>query len=100
MMNVVVVSLRQAITPVRLMGRMNAVMRMLIMGIGALGGPVGGVLAGWLGLRPALWVCAVGSIVALLVLFPRPVARLKALPDPENYSESDMSEENKSPHRA
>jgi MFS family permease len=83
MMNVVVVSLRQAVTPARLMGRMNAVMRMLIVGIGSLGGPVGGVLADWLGLRPALWVCAAGSIVALVVLFPRPVARLKALPEPE-----------------
>ena len=78
--NIVVVTLRQTITPKAMMARMNAVMRTLLMGIGALGGPVGGFLAGWIGLRTALWVGAAGAVFALVTLFPRRVVTLREFP--------------------
>ena len=43
--NITQVSLRQAITPERLQGRMNAVMRFLVWGALPLGSLVGGALA-------------------------------------------------------
>ncbi|MBO4164716.1 MFS transporter [Micromonospora antibiotica] len=80
--NVIVVSLRQTLTPDTLMARMNAVMRMLMLGVAALGGPVGGGLATVIGLRPALWVAAGASILAFVVFFPRRILHLTELPEP------------------
>ncbi|MCQ6553745.1 MFS transporter [Streptomyces sp. C10-9-1] len=78
--NVLIVSLRQAITPQHLMGRMTAAMRMLLYGGGALGGPVGGVLAGVVGLREALWVAGVLSALMLVPIVLSPVGRLRTMP--------------------
>lgn len=61
--NVLLVSFRQAITPDRMLGRMNATMRFVLSG--AL--PVGSVLAGFVGenvsLRAALWCGTIGRAV-------------------------------------
>ncbi|MER0478955.1 MFS transporter [Streptomyces sp. Edi2] len=78
--NVVIVSLRQAITPDPLMGRMSAATRMLMFGGGALGGPVGGLVADQVGLHSALWVAAGASAVMLVPIALSPVTRLKSLP--------------------
>jgi MFS family permease len=56
--NVVTVSLRQRITPDRLLGRMNASYRLVGWGTMPLGALVGGVLAQALGLRGAFLVAA------------------------------------------
>ncbi len=78
--NVIIVSLRQSITPQPLMGRMTAAMRMLLYGGGALGGPVGGVLAGVLGLHAALWVAGVLSAAMLVPIILSPVGKLRTMP--------------------
>lgn len=80
--NVVIVSLRQAVTPPSLMGRMNAGMRMMLFGGGALGSLTGGVLGDAIGLRGALAVAAVGSAVMVVPTALSPVARLLGLPVP------------------
>jgi MFS family permease len=80
--NVIVITLRQAVTPRRLMGRMNAAMRMLMFGIAALGSPAGGFLSVWLGLHGALWVAGVASILALVPLFRSEIPKLTELPKP------------------
>jgi MFS family permease len=54
---------RQAVTPDRLQGRMNATMRSLNRGAVVIGAPLGGVLADHLGHRPALWI-AIGGLTA------------------------------------
>ncbi|MFD1151349.1 MFS transporter [Saccharothrix hoggarensis] len=59
---------RQAITPDRMQGRMNATIRSVNRGVIVLGAPLGGVLADWVGLRTALWLAVaglVGSAVAI-----------------------------------
>ncbi len=80
--NINQVSLRQAITPHRLQGRMNATMRFLVWGTMPLGGLVGGVLGEALGLRLAIAVSAGGGLLAFLWVALSPVPALKAIPEP------------------
>ncbi|HEX6443699.1 MAG TPA: MFS transporter [Streptosporangiales bacterium] len=51
---------RQAVTPDRLQGRMNATMRSLNRAMVVVGAPVGGLLADALGYRVMLWAAAAG----------------------------------------
>lgn len=80
--NINQVSLRQAITPHRLQGRMNATMRFLVWGTMPLGGLVGGVLGEALGLRTAIAISAAGGALAFLWVTLSPVRALKAIPEP------------------
>jgi predicted MFS family arabinose efflux permease len=45
--------------------------------VGALGG---GLLAAAIGLRPTLWIAAVGALAGVLWLLPSPLSRLRVLP--------------------
>ena len=78
--NIDQVSLRQAITPDRLQGRMNASMRFMVWGTMPFGSLAGGLLGSTIGLRSTLWVGAIGGLVAVLWLTARPVLELKAIP--------------------
>ncbi|MEV0326065.1 MFS transporter [Micromonospora echinospora] len=80
--NIVVLSLRQTITPRALLGRMNAAMRMLMVGFGAIGAPVGGVLGGAIGVRQALFAMSAAAIVMLVPILLSPVGRLRQMPPP------------------
>ena len=74
-------SLRQAITPDRLLGRMTATMRFLAIAAAPLGSLVGGVLATAIGLRPTLWVVGwLGIVLALVAMRWSPVRRHRHLP--------------------
>ena len=75
--NVNQLTLRQAITPPRLMGRMNSVVRLMYWGMGPVGAVVGGALASWIGVRPTLWVEAVGATVVMIPLLVSPLLRLR-----------------------
>jgi predicted MFS family arabinose efflux permease len=68
--NVVVVSLRQAMCPDHLLGRMNASCRFLAWATLPLGGVAGGALGTVLGLRATLWLSAAGLVLAPLLLLP------------------------------
>ena len=79
--NVNQVSLRQTVTPHRLLGRVNAANRFVIYGISPVGTTVGGVLGSALGLRTTFWIAAAGAALpALLVIFS-PVIRLRRIED-------------------
>jgi MFS family permease len=78
--NVTGISLRQAVTPPELMGRMTAGMRTLMWGLGTIGALVGGVLGGLIGLREGLWVAAAGFVLAALPLPLSRIPRLARLP--------------------
>jgi MFS family permease len=80
--NINQVSLRQAITPDRLLGRMNATMRFLVWGTMPIGALLGGFLGVTIGLRPTLVVGAVGSLLAFLWVFFSPVRALREQPEP------------------
>ncbi|WP_020521442.1 MFS transporter [Catelliglobosispora koreensis] len=74
---VIIVSLRQSVTPQTMMGRMTAAFRTLLFGGGALGGLFAGLLAGELGAKRALTVAALGSAAVIVALVLSPVTRLR-----------------------
>ncbi|HUR04172.1 MAG TPA: MFS transporter, partial [Nonomuraea sp.] len=76
------VSLRQAVTPDRLRGRVNATMRTLRTGLVPLGALLGGAVAARFGLRPAVTVAGVGTLLAVLWPLLSPVRGLRVAPEP------------------
>jgi MFS family permease len=76
------VGLRQAITPLRMQGRMNATMRFMVWGTIPIGAFVGGVLGNSIGLRPTLWVAGVGSCLPFLPVLLSPLRTLRTIPEP------------------
>jgi MFS family permease len=81
--NVTGISLVQAITPDRMLGRMNASRRFFVWGVMPLGGLLGGALATQIGLRPTLWIGALGATVAFLPLLLSPVRHVARHEDAE-----------------
>lgn len=61
-------SYRQAVTPDRLRGRMNATIRSMNWGMVAVGAPLGGVFADQVSYRFALWIGLSGAVIQALVL--------------------------------
>jgi MFS family permease len=80
--NIAQVSLRQAITPERIQGRMNSVMRFIVWGTIPLGSFVGGVLASLIGLRTTLIVGGAGCCLPFLPVLFSPVRSVRELPEP------------------
>jgi MFS family permease len=74
-------SLRQAITPGRLQGRMNASFRFVNVCMTMLGSLTAGVLGETIGLRATLLVAACGMLLPFLRLFFSPVRQLQHIPD-------------------
>jgi len=68
--NVVVVSLRQAIVPDQLVGRINSTFQLLSMGMLSLGAALGGILGRTLGLRASFFVTGAALLVMALVAIP------------------------------
>jgi MFS family permease len=81
--NVNQVSFRQAITPERMQGRMNATMRFIVWGTIPLGQIVGGAIANTAGVHSALWIGGVGACTAFLWVLFSPVRSLRDMPRPE-----------------
>ena len=80
--NITQVSFRQAITPERMQGRMNSVMRFIVWGVMPLGSLLGGTIATWFSLRTAVWVGAIGMSLAVLPVLLSPVRTLREMPEP------------------
>jgi MFS family permease len=76
-------SLRQVVTPDHLAGRVTAGHRFAVYGAGAAGALVGGALGTALGLRPALFVCAVGALLSPLLAVFSPLRQLHEQPVPD-----------------
>jgi MFS family permease len=80
--NVNQVSLRQAITPNRLLGRMTASMRFLVWGTIPLGALIGGAIGTAFGVEAAIVVGTVGAVLATAWVFFSPVRTLRTQPAP------------------
>ena len=80
--NVTQLSFRQAITPERLQGRMNSVMRFIVWGVIPLGTLLGGAIATAVDLRTAIWVGAIGQSLGFLPVLLSPVRTLREMPEP------------------
>jgi MFS family permease len=81
--NVNQVSLRQTITPERMLGRMNATMRFIVWGTIPIGQIIGGLLATVFGVTTAIWVGSILGLFAFLPVFFSPVRSLRTMPEPE-----------------
>ena len=66
--NVITVSLRQRITPNRLLGRVNSAYRLLAWGTMPLGAAAGGLLAQWLGLQVMFGIMGVLTLALLAMM--------------------------------
>ena len=80
--NINQVSLRQAITPDRVQGRMNATMRTIVWGTIPLGAFIGGILGTSLGLVQTIVLGGILSTLAASWIFLGPVIRLREQPTP------------------
>lgn len=76
------ISLRQAVTPEHLRGRVAATLRLGMFGAMPLGTLLGGALGTLVGLRPALWIAAAGMFLAALPYAVSSTGRLTVLPQP------------------
>ncbi len=71
--NVNQLTYRQAITPTRLLGRMNSVVRLMYWGTIPAGSAFAGLLAGPLGLRTTLFAAAAGATLACIPIMVSPI---------------------------
>ena len=78
--NINQVSLRQALTPAAMAGRMNATMRWFVWGTIPIGALLGGLIGETLGLRAAIVIGGVGASFAFVPLLFGPVRSIVTMP--------------------
>ena len=86
--NVAQVSYRQAVTPPHLLGRMNASVRFVVWGVMPLGALTGGGLATLVGIRPTLYVAAVGGSLSVLWVLSSPLVGMRDVPQADPVGQS------------
>ena len=75
------ISLRQAITPDRLLGRVNASLELAQEGIAPLGALTGGILGGLLGVQATLFIASLAGILSALWIAASPIRVLRKIPE-------------------
>jgi len=80
--NINQVSLRQAITPPRMQGRMTATMRFIVWGTIPLGSVAGGALGSLIGLHATIVVGAVGGLIGFVPVTLSSVRSIVTMPEP------------------
>ncbi|MEW1866141.1 MFS transporter [Streptomyces sp. NPDC088194] len=95
LVNVTTTAVRQAVTPLRLQGRVVATINVVGMGLGPFGSLTGGGLAARYGLRAALLATAAAMTLSPLYFACSPLARLgRNLPDPpDDQDEPDLPDQ-------
>lgn len=78
--NVITVTVRQTVTPNRLLGRMNASYRMVLFGMAPIGSALAGLLGEHFGLRTALVIAVLAFPSAILWAVGSPVIRMREMP--------------------
>jgi len=89
--NVNAITLRQVVTPKRLLARMNATYRMLLFGVAPLGAIAGGLLGQAAGVHMALEITVFAMLTPLLWLFFSPLFRLTEMPAGPQSQEGDKA---------
>lgn len=85
--NITQVSMRQRLSPKRLLGRMNASIRFIVWGVMPLSALAAGWLGQHLGLMPTMWL---GSIAGFSALIPL-IGIAQYLPTPESTTDADAA---------
>jgi MFS family permease len=81
--NITQVTFRQRITPIRLLGRMNASIRFCVWGVMPIAALAAGALGTWIGAVPTLWIAAIFEMLAGLFVIIGPFWSIRDLPDAE-----------------
>jgi MFS family permease len=89
---VVAISVRQAIVPDRVLGRVNATMWFLAGGARPIGAVIGGALGGVIGVPLTLVVASFGMLLGFLWPMLSPVRRLSEMPSPDRSGPGSTSE--------
>jgi MFS family permease len=84
--NVTMISLIQAITPDRILGRANASRRFVVWGVIPLGGVVAGVLAETIGLQETIVLGSFGGLLAVVPILVSPIRSLGHMSELEDQS--------------
>jgi MFS family permease len=79
--NITQISLRQAITPEAIQGRMNSVMRFIVWGAIPVGSLTGGFLTKAVGLKETLIIGGIGSCLPFLPVLFSPLRGLRDMPE-------------------
>ncbi|MCW3839410.1 MFS transporter [Micromonospora yasonensis] len=72
-------ALNATVIPDGLRSRVSGMYSTVNYGIRPLGALTGGALGSWLGLRPTLWIAAVGGTLCVLWLLPSPIPKVRSL---------------------
>jgi predicted MFS family arabinose efflux permease len=75
-------TLRQAVTPERMLGRVSALMMTATSGARPVGAALGALVGAGFGATPCIVLAALGFVVQALVILGSPVPRLATLPEP------------------
>jgi len=87
-------TLRQAATPDRLLGRVTATMICLTVATAPLGGLAGGWVGEHWGLRAAILLAGVGALILMpLVAWASPLMKMRDLPQPQEPAIESVAEE-------
>jgi MFS family permease len=74
-------SINAALVPDRLRARVSGAFMVVNYGVRPVGALLGGLLGAWIGVRPTLWIAAVGAVTGVLWVLPSPIMRLRELPE-------------------
>lgn len=80
--NVLLVSFRQRVTPDRLLGRVNATYRTILIGSLTVGAALAGAVGELASARAALWVAAIGLALVWVPIFFSVLRTMRRLPEP------------------
>ncbi len=78
--NITQVTMRQRLTPARLLGRMNASIRFVVWGVMPIGALAAGALGSTIGVLPTMWIGVAGTLLAAGWVLFSPITRMRTLP--------------------
>lgn len=78
--NITQVTMRQRLTPPRLLGRMNASIRFVVWGVMPIASIVAGILGTTIGVLPTMWIGVVGTLVGASWVLFSPLTTMRVLP--------------------
>ena len=76
-------SIFAAVIPDQLRSRVSGAFQAVNYGTRPLGALAGGLLGTLIGMRPTLWIAAIGGMTGFLALLPSPLPRFRMPPGPE-----------------